>query len=104
VAYHIDRERNERTAALGAQIGSGPADIASRARRVVSMVDITAQAEEIIVGAGGFVEAAQPGDVVISMSTIDPMAVQNAQEARCERSRLDRRAGQRHGAGGSSER
>jgi 3-hydroxyisobutyrate dehydrogenase-like beta-hydroxyacid dehydrogenase len=40
------------------------------------MVDTTAQAEEVIVGGGGFIEAAQPGDVVISMSTIDPTAVQ----------------------------
>jgi 3-hydroxyisobutyrate dehydrogenase-like beta-hydroxyacid dehydrogenase len=73
VAYDIDREKNARIAALGAQIA---ADVASRAQRVVSMVDTTAQAEEVIVGASGFIEAAEPGDVVISMSTIDPTAVQ----------------------------
>ena len=76
VAYDIDDEKNTRFAELGAEIGSGPADVASRAQQVVSMVDTTAQAEEVVVGAGGFIEAAQPGDVVISMSTIDPTAVQ----------------------------
>ena len=60
VAYDIDREKNERVAALGAQIASGPADVASRAQRVVSMVDTTAQSEEVIVGAGGFIDEAQP--------------------------------------------
>ena len=99
VAYDIDREKNERVAALGAQIASGPADVASRAQRVVSMVDTTAQSEEVTVGAGGFIDEAQPGDVVISMSTIDPTA-----RKRCTRSSLregstDRRAGERHGAG-----
>ena len=80
VAYDVDREKSERIAALGAQLASGPADVASRAQRVVSMVDTTAQAEEVLVGAGGFIEAAQPGDVVISMSTIDPTAAQKVHE------------------------
>ena len=35
VAYDINQEKNTRIATLGAQIGSGPADVASRARRVV---------------------------------------------------------------------
>jgi lactate dehydrogenase-like 2-hydroxyacid dehydrogenase len=35
VAYDIDREKNASIAALGAQMGSGPADVASRAQKVV---------------------------------------------------------------------
>jgi 3-hydroxyisobutyrate dehydrogenase len=81
VAYDIDRENSESIAALGARIGCGPADVASRAQRVVSMVETTAQAEEVIVGADGFIEAAQPGDVVISLSSIDPTAVQQIPKA-----------------------
>jgi 3-hydroxyisobutyrate dehydrogenase len=80
VAYDIQPAKNERIAALGAQVASGPADVARRARTVISMVDTTAQAEEVIVGAGGFVEAAQPGDLVISMSTIDPMVLRRMHE------------------------
>lgn len=75
VVYDIDPRKNERFAALGAQIASGPADVARRAQIVISMVDTTAQAEEVIVGPGGFIEAASAGDVVISMSTIDPLAL-----------------------------
>jgi 3-hydroxyisobutyrate dehydrogenase len=47
---------------------------------MISMVDTTAQAEEVIVGPGGFIEGAQPGDVIISMSTIDPIALRKMQE------------------------
>ena len=80
VAYDIQPAKNERIAALGAQVASGPADVARRAQTVISMVDTTAQAEEVIVGPGGFIEAAQPGDLVISMSTIDPMALRRMHE------------------------
>jgi 3-hydroxyisobutyrate dehydrogenase-like beta-hydroxyacid dehydrogenase len=75
VVYDIDRQKNEHFGTLGAQIASGPADVARRAHIVISMVDTTAQAEEIIVGPGGFIETAKAGDVVVSMSTIDPMAL-----------------------------
>jgi 3-hydroxyisobutyrate dehydrogenase-like beta-hydroxyacid dehydrogenase len=79
VVYDIDAQKVERLVALGAQRGEGPADVAQRAGIVISMVDTTAQAEEVITGAGGFIETAQPGDVVISMSTIDPMALRKMQ-------------------------
>lgn len=76
VAYDIDPHKNERFAGLGAQIATGPADVARQARIVISMVDTSGQAEEVITGPGGFIDGAQSGDVVISMSTIDPQAVQ----------------------------
>ena len=74
--YDIDHGKNERFAGLGAQIATDPADVARQARIVISMVDTSAQAEEVIVGPNGFIEGGQSGDVVISMSTIDPLAVQ----------------------------
>ena len=76
VAYDLQRDKVDRAVALGAQAGTGPADVAHRAAVMISMVDTTAQAEEVIVGPGGFIEGAQPGDLVISMSTIDPVALQ----------------------------
>ena len=75
VAYDIDPQKNGRIAALGAHIASGPADVTRRAQITVSMVDTTAQAEKIIVGPGGFIETAKAGDVIMSMSTIDPLAL-----------------------------
>lgn len=60
---------------LGAQAASGAADMAREAAILICMVETTEQAEDVIVGDGGFIEAAQPGDLVILMSTIDVMAV-----------------------------
>ncbi|QDL38688.1 NAD(P)-dependent oxidoreductase [Rhodoferax sediminis] len=80
VAYNIDKRKVDHAVSLGAQAASDAADVARRARFVVSMVDTTAQAEEVIVGPGGFIQTAQAGDVIISMGTIDPMALQRMQE------------------------
>ncbi|WP_179403755.1 NAD(P)-dependent oxidoreductase [Burkholderia guangdongensis] len=80
VVYDIDPRKVDRLAAMGAERGEGPADLARRAGILISMVDTTAQAEEVIIGPGGFIETAQPGDVVISMSTIDPLALRKMQE------------------------
>jgi 3-hydroxyisobutyrate dehydrogenase-like beta-hydroxyacid dehydrogenase len=60
----------------GARAATGPADVASQAAILISMVDTTAQAEEVITGPNGFIETARQGDVVVSMSTIDPIALQ----------------------------
>lgn len=76
VVYDINASRNEHFASLGAAVATGPADIARRAHILISMVDTTEQAEEVIVGHDGFIEGAHEGDVVVSMSTIDPKAVQ----------------------------
>ncbi|WP_321792483.1 NAD(P)-dependent oxidoreductase [Burkholderia pyrrocinia] len=79
VVYDIDKQKVDRLVGLGAQCADGPADVSRHARVVISMVDTTAQAEEVIIGSGGFIAAAQLGDVVISMSTIDPMALRKMQ-------------------------
>jgi len=72
----LQAKKVDQAVALGAQAATGPADIAHRASVMISMVDTTAQAEDVIVGAGGFIDGAQPGDLIISMSTIDPTALQ----------------------------
>ena len=76
VVHDIDPAKTARLVALGAEAASGAADVARRARTVISMVDTTAQAQEVIVGPAGVIAGAQPGDAVITMSTIDPLAVQ----------------------------
>lgn len=72
VAYDIDAGALERMVAQGAEPATGPADVARRAGLLVSMVTTTAQAEQVIAGPGGFIETARPGDLVLSMGTIDP--------------------------------
>ena len=80
VIHDIDRRRVERAVGLGATAASSAAEVARSASTLISMVDTTAQAEDVIVGPGGFIETVQPGDVVISMSTIDPVALRAMQK------------------------
>ena len=75
VVHDVVPAKNETFRALGAEVASGPAEVARRAHVTISMVDTTAQGEEVIVGPDGFIAGAEPGDVVVSMSTIDPDAV-----------------------------
>jgi 3-hydroxyisobutyrate dehydrogenase-like beta-hydroxyacid dehydrogenase len=75
VAYDIARDALDHVVGLGAMAATGPADVARQAGTVISMVDTTAQAEEVIVGNGGVIESAQAGDVIVSMSTIDPVVL-----------------------------
>jgi 3-hydroxyisobutyrate dehydrogenase len=75
VVYDIDKRKVAHFVELGARAATGPADAARQASVVISMVDTTAQAEEVIAGSDGFIQTAQPGDVIISMSTIDLMAL-----------------------------
>ena len=60
---------------LGTLAATGPADAARQAGILICMVDTTAQAEEVIAGPDGFIQTVQSGDVIISMSTIDLMAL-----------------------------
>ncbi len=76
VVHDLDRGKVAAAVGLGAQAAESAADVARRAGNMISMVDTTAQAEDVITGADGFIEAAQAGDLVISMSTIDPIALQ----------------------------
>jgi len=75
IAYDIDPAKVEHLVTLGAAMADGPSAVARAASRVITMVETTAQSESVIIGAGGIVDGAESGDVVISMATIDPLAV-----------------------------
>jgi 3-hydroxyisobutyrate dehydrogenase-like beta-hydroxyacid dehydrogenase len=75
VVCDIDPAKTAMLKALGAEVAESPAHVARMARIAISMVDTTAQAETVITGPEGFIEGVVAGDVVVSMSTIDPRAV-----------------------------
>ena len=80
VVFDIAPAAVERLTKLGAKAAASAADVAQQASRLISMVDTTEQATEVIVGPHGFIERVEPGDLVISMSTIDPMALRRMGE------------------------
>jgi 3-hydroxyisobutyrate dehydrogenase len=75
VVYDIDAAKNRKMAELGARVGEGPADVARQARIVITMVDTTQQSLDVIVRPRGIIDEAQKGDIVMCMSTIDPVVV-----------------------------
>src|SRR5262249_40491116 len=73
VVRDIDPVKVEALRAQGAKVAGSPREVAAASRRVICMVETTAQAESVICGPGGIVESARHGDIVVCMSTIDPL-------------------------------
>jgi 3-hydroxyisobutyrate dehydrogenase len=74
VVHDIDPARTELLRARGATVADSPERVAAAADRTISMVETTAQAEAVIAGERGIIKSARAGQIVISMSTIDPIA------------------------------
>ncbi len=77
VGLDIDPKRTAALAEKGGSIVATPADVARAAKRVVTMVETTAQTEQIIMGENGVLAGAGPGHAIAMMSTIDPIATKH---------------------------
>src|SRR5262245_30858698 len=75
VVNDIDEAKVAALVASGAKAAPTPAEIARRSVRTITMVETTAQTEEVILGAKGIIAEAARGHIVAMMSTIDPHAV-----------------------------
>ena len=82
VVNDIDNAKVEVMVAAGAKAAATPADVARQSVRTITMVETTAQTEEVILGNNGIITGAARGHVVAMMSTIDP----NAAKRICDRS------------------
>ena len=83
--YDLDSACNERLAAAGGEVVDGPAAAARRGTVSICMVETTAQAEQVIVGEGGFIDGVEAGDTVLCMSTIDPLSAKAMHATLAER-------------------
>jgi 3-hydroxyisobutyrate dehydrogenase-like beta-hydroxyacid dehydrogenase len=77
IAHDIDRVKVDALVAKGAIAASSPAEIGGQAARTVTMVETTAQTEDVLFGTSGLTQTAKPGHAVAMMSTIDPTATKN---------------------------
>lgn len=71
-AYNRTRRRAEPLTADGATIADSPRAAAERSDVVITIVSDTPDVQQVILGEGGVMEGARPGQVVIDMSTISP--------------------------------
>jgi len=65
----------------GASRGSDPAEVAAASAITITMLPDTPDVETVMLGPKGVVEAAQPGSLVIDMSSIDPGPTRSIAEA-----------------------
>lgn len=63
-----------KTAKLNAEVAASAKDVAAAVDRTIVIVETTEQAQSVIAGPDGIIQAARPGHIVICMATIDPFA------------------------------
>jgi 3-hydroxyisobutyrate dehydrogenase-like beta-hydroxyacid dehydrogenase len=74
VVNDLDAAKVAALVARGAAAAATAAEVARAALRTITMVETTAETEQVILGDKGIIEGAAPGHVVAMMSTIDPHA------------------------------
>lgn len=72
VGHDILPERRQELERLGGHVASCPADVASRARRVVLSLLTSDIVRQVVEGDGGILQAAPPPQLVIDTTTGDP--------------------------------
>jgi 3-hydroxyisobutyrate dehydrogenase len=86
--FDLSQDAMLRLTAAGAAGASSPADAASAAEIVITMLPAGAQTREVYLGEGGVISAVSPGTLLIDCSTID-VATARAVNAEAEAAGLD---------------
>src|ERR1700724_2993469 len=74
VVHDINPARVAPLVAAGATVEASAEAVAAKCHRTICMVETTDQAESGILGEKGIIQPAKQGDIVLCMSTIDPLA------------------------------
>ena len=81
VIHNRSKASVDELAAAGAARASSPADVASRARRIITMLPDSPDVEQVLEGPAGVFSAMQQGTTLIDMSTIAPAVARRLAEA-----------------------
>ena len=73
VVYNRSKSSVEELVALGAEAANSPKEVAERADIIVTMLPNSPQVLAICLGENGIIEGSKEGQVVIDMSSIDPL-------------------------------
>jgi len=73
-------ERVETLEILGAQAVETPRDVAEKSDVIITIVQSSPQVREAILGENGVIEGVREGQIVIDMSTIDPVTTKEVAE------------------------
>jgi 2-hydroxy-3-oxopropionate reductase len=75
-AYDIVPAGLDDVAAAGAERGTSPKDVASKADIIITMVPDGPEVEQAVLGPNGVIEGVRKGATVVDMSSISPMVAQ----------------------------
>lgn len=74
IVSDLNKQVVEELTALGAEAGVSNVEIASKCEIVITMLPNSPHVKAVVLGAGGVIEGAKPGTVIIDMSSIAPLA------------------------------
>ena len=66
---------------LGARAAASPREVAQEAKTIITMLPNSPDVEQVALGPGGIAEGAQPGGLLVDMSTISPIVSQKVAAA-----------------------
>ena len=81
VAYTRTAAVLDACVAQGAERGASNKDVGARAGFIFTMLPDGPQVEEVVLGADGILEGAQPGSAIVDMSSINPLVSQKIGKA-----------------------
>ena len=76
VAYGRTPAKVDACVADGAEAAASPAEVAARATFVITMLPDGPEVEEVVLGTNGILSGANPGSLIIDMSSISPLVSQ----------------------------
>lgn len=85
MAYDIVAARIEAAATAGAEAAISVSEVARQCKLIITMLPNGPEVEEVVLGTGGLLEAAQAGAVLVDMSSIAPDIAQKIHAACAEK-------------------
>jgi 2-hydroxy-3-oxopropionate reductase len=84
-AFDVDGAALAEAVAGGAEAASSPAAVAAASELTITMLPGPSVVEDVVLGAGGVLSGAQPGSLLVDMSTVDPALARRLAVAGAER-------------------
>jgi 2-hydroxy-3-oxopropionate reductase len=81
VVYDLNTVAVEELKSAGAEAGTSPKDVASKANIIITMLPNSPQVKAVVLGKDGVIESAQKGSIVVDMSSIAPLVSREVSEA-----------------------
>ncbi|HKI89653.1 MAG TPA: 2-hydroxy-3-oxopropionate reductase [Draconibacterium sp.] len=85
VVHDINKDAVGELKALGAETAETPAEVASKTKKIITMLPNSPEVKQVALGEGGLIEGATEGSVLIDMSSIAPLASREIAAALAEK-------------------